>query len=136
RGGHTRSVERRACSGSQLVLLPPTAKVLSDVGPTFAEGQRTRTEGPALALPFPRPPRGLHAVTRQARPKRRHQHRAHTVAATRHRVGLSVNEQGFANVVPGEGDFLSARYRPLGPEITRVAGLAEFGINDGNGGVH
>src|SRR6185369_15747896 len=97
-------------------------------GPALRERQRAGAERPAFPLPFPWLARGLDAVARQARAKGWHEHRAHAIWAARHRLGLRVNEQRIADVVPGEGDFLAARHCPLGPEIARIAGLAEFGV--------
>ena len=82
--------------------------------------------------PASRAGRCLDAVARQARPECRHEHRANAVAAPRHRIGLRMDEQRIADVVPGEGDVLAPRHRPFGPEIARIAGFAELGIGDGN----
>jgi len=44
-------------------------------------------------------------------PSAGHEHRAHAVAAPRYKIGLRVNEERIADVVPGERDFFAPRHR-------------------------
>src|SRR6202035_2368729 len=103
--------------------------VLPRLGPAFGECQRAGAERAALAIHRPGLAGRFDAVAREARAERRYEERADAVfAAALARVG--VDEQGIADLVPGEGDFLVVRDEALGPEISGVAGLGEFGVGD------
>src|SRR5581483_9472858 len=104
------------------------------LGPALREGQRRGAEGPAFPLPLPGPAGRLPTVERQARAEGRDQHGAHAVAPPA-RAGLGVDQQRVADVVPGEGDVLAAGGDVLGPEVARIARLAESGVRDRDRGV-
>ena len=78
-----------------------------------------------FALPRPGPTFGLDAVPRQPRTERRDQHRAHPVRAPWDRVGLGVDQQRLAHLIPGKHNLFIAGVQTFGPEIARITGLAE-----------
>src|SRR5262249_11670146 len=123
--------ERRAVRLRRSFSDAQPEKLLLGVRPAFRERQGAGAEGPALPLPFPGTSFRLDTIARQAGTESRHENRANTVAASRHGIWLRVNQHRRADVMPGQAHLLASRHRPLGPEIPRVARLAEFGIGDG-----
>src|SRR5437868_3107737 len=103
---------------------------LARLGPAFGKGEGAGAEG--TPLPFQRPGLafGFDAVAREARAERRDQQGADAIfAAALARV--RVNEQRLADLVPGQRDVLARGVDALGPEIARVALLAEGRVNNG-----
>src|SRR6516162_10525008 len=95
---------------------------LAGFGPALGERQRAGAEGPPFALSWPWPAGRLNAVPRQARAQRRDQQGAHPVSATlRLGVGLRVDQQWIADLIPGERNLLTARRHALCPKMVRVA---------------
>src|ERR1700733_4672577 len=78
------------------------ARVSAGLGPAFGEGQRAGAERLALAIPGPGFARRLNAVARQARTERWDQQSADAVGTARIGVGLGVDQQGLADVEPGQ----------------------------------
>src|SRR4051794_41022285 len=95
--------------------------ILSCLGPAFRERQSTGAEGPPFALPRPWPTRCLDAVARQPGTKRRYQHGANTVWTSGVAIWLRMDQQGLADVIPGEGDLFVPGRHLFGPEITWIA---------------
>src|SRR5579863_1457054 len=75
------------------------------------------------------------AVAREPRAQRRNQHRADAIGPVRHLVGFGVDQQGITDPVPCERDLFLMRHCTLGPEVARVAGLGERGIERWNVGI-
>src|SRR6266567_8000595 len=94
-----------------------TARALASLGPALREGQCAGAEGSSLPLPRPGTARRLGAVSRQPRAQSRDQDRAHAVRTVGRRVGLLVDQQGIADLIPGERDLLALSRHALGPEI-------------------
>src|SRR6478609_146511 len=107
------------------------AFALPRLGPAFGEGERAGAEGLALALALPRLALGLVAIDGQPRAERRDEQGADAVSSrVGTLIGLGMNQQRFADVVPGERDLGIGGRNVLGPEIARVARLLEGGIGD------
>src|SRR5216683_2708069 len=99
------------------------------LGPAFGKRQGAGAERAAFALHRPGLAGGVDAVARQPRAECRDQEGAHAVfSAALARVG--VDQQRVADIVPGQGDVLAGGIDPLGPEIARVAFLAERRVDD------
>src|SRR5438105_6807408 len=109
-----------------------TARALASLGPALREGQCAGAEGSSLALPRPGTARRLDAVPREARAQSRDQDGAHAVGTVGRRVGLRVDQQGIADLVPSECDLLALRQDAFGPEIAHVAGFREVCVDHGN----
>src|SRR5689334_20393308 len=97
---------------------------LTRLGPALGKGKGASAERTAFALQWPSLPLRVDAVARQARAKRRDQQRADAIFAAA-LAGVRMNEQRLADLVPGQRDILARGVDALGPEITRVALLAE-----------
>src|SRR5215472_432957 len=98
-------------------------------GPTLRKGQGAGAEGLAFALALPGLPLGLHAVDGQPCAERRDEQRAHAVRTrSRRLVRLRVNQKRFTDVVPGQRNLAVCGGNMFGPEVSRVAGLAERSI--------
>src|SRR5579883_3661963 len=109
------------------------AAYLPRFGPTFRKGERASAEGLAFALALPRLALGLMAVDGQPCAERRDEQRAHAVRTrVRTLVRLSVDEKRFTDVVPGQRNLAVEGGNMFGPEVSRVAGLAERSVRDGN----
>jgi hypothetical protein len=78
---------------------------------------------------------GLDPVVGKPRAKRRHKHCAHPIWVTRNRIGLGVNQERFAHLVPGKHNFFIASDEAFYPEITHVTGLAKLRVDHRNGTV-
>src|SRR5262249_26949688 len=119
------------CEQNQPTAEGTLARGSAGVRPALGEGQRAGAEGPPLPLTLPGSAGRLHAIARQPRAEGWDEHGADAVAPPGHGIGLGVDQQRIANVVPGEGKVLMPSRHPLGPKVARVAVPAELGIDHG-----
>ena len=70
--------------------------------------------------------------------ERRNQHRAHPIRTPWNRIGLSMDQERFAHLIPGKRNLFTAGFRTFCPEITHreVAGdgMAVVGFGQPGGG--
>ena len=78
---------------------------------------------------------GLDSVAGQPRSERRNKHRAHPVRTPWNRIGLSVDQQWLAHLIPGQYNLVIAGIQTFCPKVTRVTELAESRVGHGDGQV-
>src|SRR5208282_368654 len=101
---------------------------LTGLGPALGKRQRAGAEGSSFALPRPWSAPRLDAVSCQAGAEGRDQESAYPIRTTGLRVGLGVNEQWIADLIPGQRNLLVPGDHPFGPEIARIPRFRELGI--------
>src|SRR5579872_5773206 len=87
--------------------------------PALRKRQRAGAERAAFALARPWLAFRVNAVPRQPAAEGGDQHGAHAVWTPRFGVRLGVDQQRFANAVPGQRDLLVVRRDTFGPEVAR-----------------
>src|SRR5947208_15856007 len=88
-----------------------------------------------FALPRPGLTLGLDAVPGQPRTERRDKHRAHPIRTPWDRIGLGVDQQRVAHLIPGKHNPFISSVQTFCPEITRITGLVELRVGYGDGQV-
>jgi hypothetical protein len=78
---------------------------------------------------------GLDPVVGEPRAERRHKHRAHPIGAPWNCIGLGMNQERLAHLIPGKYNLFIAGDEAFCPKIAHVTGLAELRLDHRNGRV-
>jgi hypothetical protein len=102
---------------------PEPMRCLSSLRPALAQSQYAGAGRMTFAVPRPWPAFGFDSVAGQPRTERRDKHRAHPIGTPWNGIGLGMDQQWIAQLIPSQQNLFIVGVQTFCPEIARVTDL-------------